>query len=221
MAKAQGLSARPRSMGQSGDSSASEPLPAGPHGRVIIGLAAVSLAISVGCGGALDSDRVGLRAPVFALPRLDDGQPYGAPDLRGTPTVVVFWALGCDPCALELRLLQQSWERHGKEGLAVLGVQIGLFAEPAAPEFPETNGVTFPSVRDGSGVVAHSFGVTGIPEAYFLDANWRIQAVDRGEEIRFDRRRGLAIWSAIPRDVLERRIAELLMPPSPPPKPAA
>ena len=194
---------------------------AAPQARVIAGLAAASLAVSVGCGATLDSDRVGLRAPVFALANLDDGKPYGTPDLRGTPTVVVFWAPGCDPCASELQLLQQSWERHRHQGLAVLGVQVGLLAEPAAPEFPETNGITFPSVRDSSGVVAGSFGVTGIPEAYFIDANWRIQAVDRGEEIGADRRRGLALWSAIPPDLLERRITELLVPPSPSPTSAA
>lgn len=196
-------------------------LPAATQGRVIVGLAAVSLAVSVGCGAAPDNDRVGLRAPVFALANLDDGEPYGTADLRGTPTVVVFWAPGCGPCALELQLLQQSWERHRNEGLAVLGVQVGLLAEPGAPEFPEMNGVTFPSVHDSSGVVAGSFGVTGIPEAYFIDANWRLQAVDRGEETGVDRRRGLALWSAIPPDLLERRIAELLRPHSPSPKPAA
>ena len=182
----------------------------GLRGRGIIGLVAVSFAVAVGCGG-LDSDRVGLRAPVFALPNLNDGKPYGTPDVRGTRTVVVFWAPGCSSCALELQLLQRSWERHRDEGLAVLGVQIGLFAESEAPKFPEMNGVTFPSVRDSSGVVASAFGVTGIPEAYFIDANWRIQAVDRGEEIGVDRRRGLALLSAIPPDVLERRIAALLI----------
>ena len=108
----------------------------------------------MGCGVALDSDRVGLRAPVFALANLDDDRPYGTSDLRGTPTVVVFWAPGCGSCAVELQLLQQAWERHRDEGLAVLGVQVGLLAEPGAPEFPKLNGVTFPTVRDSSGVVA-------------------------------------------------------------------
>ena len=99
----------------------------------------------------------------------------------------------------------------------MLGIQVGRLGEPGAPEFPEMNGATFPSVRNSSGVVAGSFGVTGIPAAYFIDADWRIQAVDRGEEVGVDGRRGIALWSAIPPDLLERRIAALLAPPSPSP----
>ena len=62
--------------------------------------------------------------------------------------------------------------------------------------------------------------MTGIPEAYLIDAHWRIQAVERGEEIEVDRRLGLVLRTAIPPDLLERLIAELLAPPSPSSKPA-
>jgi hypothetical protein len=52
--------------------------------------------------------------------------------------------------------------------------------------------------------------VTGVPETYYLDRELRVRAVDRGEEVAVDKRRGLAILSAITADLLERRIAELL-----------
>lgn len=174
-------------------------------------LVATALPAIAGCTN-LSSDRQGLRAPVFALPRIDDGKPYGTPDLRGESAIVVFWTPGCLQCAHELGLMQQVWQRHQGEGLNVLGVQIGSLNEPPAPGAAELNGVTFPNVRDATGAVAGAFGVLGTPEAYFIGSDWRVQAVDRGDEVGLDEGRGLVIWSAIPEDLLLRRVAGLLRP---------
>ena len=171
----------------------------------------------VGCAARPTDARVGLRAPDIALPRLGDTEFFGTADIQGKPTVVVFWAAGCQPCAEALQLLEKSWQRHQGEGLVVLGIQQGLPLEPNDPGFAKANGVTFPNVRDTSGAVAASFGVTGVPETYFLDRDLRVRAIDRGKEVGVDKRRGLAIWSAITPDLLERRIAELLAPSSEPP----
>lgn len=127
---------------------------------------------------------------------------------------MVFWAAGCQPCAEQLQSLGKSWQRHQGQGLVVLGIQQGLLLEPDDPGFMKANGVTFPNVRDTSGAVAASFGVTGVPETYFLDRELRVRAVDRGEEVGVDKRRGLAIWSEIAPDLLERRIAAVLAPSS-------
>lgn len=151
---------------------------------------------------------------MFTLPRIDDAKPYGTPDLRGESAIVVFWTPGCLPCADQLGSMQEVWQRHEGEGLNVLGVQIGPLNEPPAPGVAELNGVTFPNVRDASGAVAGAFGVLGTPEAYFIGRDWRVQAVDRGDEVGVDEGRGLVIWSAIPEDLLRRRVADLLKPES-------
>lgn len=186
--------------------------------RLIAGLLLLvpAMLAAAGCAGPTQP-RVGLRAPQFDLPRLRDTEFFGTADLQGKATVVVFWAAGCQPCAEQLQLLEQSLQRHHGEGLVVLGIQQGLLLEPDDPGFVKANGVTFPNVRDTSGAVAASFGVTGVPETYFLDRELRVRAVDRGEEVGVDERRGLAIWSATTPDLLERRIAELLAPISEPP----
>ena len=154
--------------------------------------------------------RVGLPAPTFSLPSLDDGNDLGTADLKGRPAIVVFWSPGCAPCADELRQLQQVWERHRSRGVAVLGVQEGFITDADAKGFLAANGVTFPNVHDRSGVVGAAFGVMGVPEAHFIDPQWRIQAIDRGDDIGVDRHAGLVIWDPIPPDVLGRRVAELL-----------
>lgn len=121
---------------------------------------------AAGCAGPTHP-RVGLRAPQFDLPRLRDTEFFGTADLQGTATVVVFWAAGCRPCAEQLQLLERTWQRHHSESLMVLGIQQGLLLEPDDPGFARANGVTFPNVRDTSGAVAASFGVTGVPETTF------------------------------------------------------
>ena len=130
--------------------------------------------------------------------------------LRDRPVVLVFWAPGCAPCAEELRLLQERWERRGDESFAVLGVQVGAIADPDALDMLAVNSVAFPNVRDRSSVVAGSFGLMGVPEAYFVDCEWRIRGVDRGEEVGLDERRGLVLWSAIPPEVLDCQLTELV-----------
>lgn len=115
-------------------------------------------------------------APQFDLPRLRDTELVGTANLQDKATVMVFWAAGCQPCAEQLQLLEQSWQHHQGEGLVVLGIQQGLLLEPDDPGFARANGVTFPNVRDTAGAVA-SFVVTGVPETYFLDRELRVRAV--------------------------------------------
>lgn len=157
--------------------------------------------------------RVGFRAPTFSLPEAESGRPYGSADLRGTPSIVVFWSPGCVPCIEELRALQQAWEEH-RQAFAVLGIQIGTVGEPPDLALLRDSAITFPNVLDRSGVVAGSFGLMGVPESHFLDADLRVIAVDRGTPVGVDHRRGLVHWSPIPPDVLDRRIAALVATPS-------
>lgn len=90
----------------------------------------------------------------------------------------------------------------------VLGIQVGLFGDRDDLAMVASNGITFPNVRD-SGSVAAAFGLLGVPEAYFLDTDTRVRAVDRGAEVGVDERRGLVLWSAIPTDILERHISDI------------
>ena len=151
---------------------------------------------------------VGLRAPSFALPRIGHEGTYGSADLAGTPAIVVFWSPGCRECVDELRLLQLAADSRG---VNVLGVQVGAITDAPDAGMLEVNGIRFPNVLDAPAVVAGSFRLMGVPEAYFVDSAWRVRAVDRGDKVTaVDQRRGLVHWSPIPADVLDRHIDELL-----------
>lgn len=153
----------------------------------------------------------GTPAPVFSLPLIGREGQLGTPELRGRPVVVTFWASGCDRCPAEAGLLEEVWRRHRGAGLVVLGVNVGD-TDAGAAAFLARHGVTYPAVAD-SGVVAASFGVTGLPETYFVDRGWRIAGLNRGFEFRVDRRLGMAQRQEIFPVVLERAVEGILQPP--------
>lgn len=128
-------------------------------------------------------------APAFTLEVLDEGAipprlraPLGGAladgrlalaELRGTPVVLNLWASWCTPCREEAPRLQQGWTRWGREGVAYLGLNIQDLRGDALA-FGREFGITYPSVRDARRGVADSYGATGIPETFFVDARGRV-----------------------------------------------
>ena len=93
--------------------------------------------------------------------------------LRGTPVVLNFWASWCDPCRAEAPVLQRAWSREGARGVLFLGLNMQDITDDARA-FARAARVTYPSLRDRSNGVAHRWGVTGLPETFFLSAQGRV-----------------------------------------------
>jgi cytochrome c biogenesis protein CcmG/thiol:disulfide interchange protein DsbE len=121
-------------------------------------------------------------APGFTLSRLADGRDAGAAwskaaadgdvalsELRGTPLVLNFWASWCDPCRSEAKVLEQAW-RAQPGGVLFLGLD-AQDAREDARDFIDQFGLTFPHVRDPGNDTQRDWGVTGLPETYFIAAD--------------------------------------------------
>jgi len=63
------------------------------------------------------------RAADFSLRTLT-GERVKLSDYRGKVVLLSFWATWCAPCKQELPVLQKLLDKHGKDGLAVLAVNI-------------------------------------------------------------------------------------------------
>lgn len=138
--------------------------------------------------GALAEGRAP-QAPSFELAVLERGrlpQPLAArvapalangelalEELRGTPTVLNFWASWCVPCREEAPVLQAAWERWGGRGVLLLGLDMQDLTSDAR-RFLSEFGITYPTIRDPGKDVADSYGATGIPETYFLTGQGRV-----------------------------------------------
>lgn len=154
----------------------------------------------------------GSPAPHFELPLIDGGT-LSSRDLIGSPVVVNFWASWCPPCREEAPNLERAWIRYRDQGVWVIGVNIQDLTEDAA-DFVGEFGITFPVVRDADQDVARAFGVTGLPETYFIDEEWKFFAVGRGREV--GRRGPTVIRGAISSSLLHGHIRVMLGGATPP-----
>ena len=106
-------------------------------------------------------------APDFAL-QLFDGRPFRLSEQRGSVVVVNYWASWCPPCREEARTLEAASRRYRDRGVLFVGVDV-WDAERDALAFIREFGVTYPNGPDPTGGILIEYGVTGIPETYFVD----------------------------------------------------
>ena len=109
--------------------------------------------------------------PERVRPALADGT-VALGELRGTPVVVNFWASWCIPCKEEAPFLAAVAQAHRRD-VAFLGIDIQDF-ESDARRFLKKLDVPYPSVRDGTPKTHTAYGLTGVPETYYVDAEGRI-----------------------------------------------
>jgi cytochrome c biogenesis protein CcmG, thiol:disulfide interchange protein DsbE len=119
-------------------------------------------------------ERGDLGAPLRArLGTVFAGRRVALAQLRGTPVVLNFWASWCDPCRAEAPVLQRTWSRERARGVLFLGLNMQDITDDAHA-FTRAASVTYPSLRDRSNGVAHRWGVTGLPETFFVSAQGRV-----------------------------------------------
>ncbi len=96
-------------------------------------------------------------------------------ELRGHPVALNFWASWCIPCRQEAPILHASALRH-RGRVVFVGVDVKDLSGDARG-FARKYQVNYVSVRDGSGDKTwNSYGLTGVPETYFINAQGRIVA---------------------------------------------
>ncbi len=149
--------------------------------------------------GELKSVLVGKPAPDFELPllspyRAEWGERFRLSEHRGKPVVLNFWASWCYPaCYEEAPVLEAGWRKY-RDRVLFFGINT-QDKEAAALEFVRRFDLTFPQGYDPRGKVGIDYGMYGVPETFFIDAEGRVRYRHAG---------------AIEAADLEKRIQEVL-----------
>ncbi len=115
-------------------------------------------------------------APELRVALLTGGTPGSEiqlAELRGRPVVVNFWASWCQPCRDEAAVLEHFAAEYGPRGVAFVGVNV-WDNEQQARAFLEEFGISYPNGTDTRGSAAVEYGLTGLPETFFIDRQGRI-----------------------------------------------
>jgi cytochrome c biogenesis protein CcmG, thiol:disulfide interchange protein DsbE len=118
-------------------------------------------------------------APNFVLSRLDRPGRLQLASFRGKAVVLNFWASWCYPCKKEAPALERAW-RGGDGRVVVLGVDVNDLSGDAR-KFMREHGVTYPIVHDNKNATSPKYGLTGLPETFFLDPRGRVVAHVAGQ----------------------------------------
>lgn len=92
-------------------------------------------------------------------------------ELRGTPVVVNFWASWCIPCKREAPELAAAARRYAGR-VAFLGIDVQDFTADARKFMADVD-APYVSVRDGTSKTYSLYGLTGVPETFYLDRKGR------------------------------------------------
>ena len=122
----------------------------------------------------------GAPAPDFTL-KDTKGEPFHLADSKGKkPVVIVFWSIFCEPCRIEMPVIQKLADKHKADGLEV--VSIVLDGEPLKSSiegFVKQENYTVRTLIDELDAkemfkVADPYGVGGTPTIFVIDRTGKV-----------------------------------------------
>ncbi|NRA45196.1 MAG: redoxin domain-containing protein [Oligoflexales bacterium] len=121
---------------------------------------------------------------VVLLQGEEPGHPHGGKklslsDFKGSPLILNFWASWCVSCRHEAAIMEAFWKKHRAKGVKMVGIAIQDSPE-AAMKFAKYFGKTYILGLDEEGKAGIDYGVTGVPETFFIDRNGVIQHKEAG-----------------------------------------
>ena len=90
--------------------------------------------------------------------------------LQGRPLLVTFWSITCASCVKEIPHLVELYERHTRDGLAIVGVSSPQDLPHRVVEFVREYGIPYPVALDVEARAQKAFGGVFVTPTTFLFA---------------------------------------------------
>lgn len=121
------------------------------------------IAVASGCPES------GQAATEFNLKPAGGGKSVALSDLKGKPTLVVFWATWCPPCRREIPELKEIYGKYGSK-MNMLGVAVNYRqTEKDVANFSKESGLPYPVLWDVDNKAMETYCVGGIPTLILVD----------------------------------------------------
>ncbi len=108
-------------------------------------------------------------APHFTASSLD-GTPISSRSFQGKIIMLDFWSSWCPPCRIEARTLSHVYREYSDKPVEFIGIAIWDNDEDILKFVQEFN-ILYPNTVDAEGRIALEYGVSGIPEKFFIDGS--------------------------------------------------
>lgn len=108
----------------------------------------------------------GKPAPQFTVKRLDQPGEVSLSQFKGRPVVLNFWATWCGPCKYEQPILDLASQTY--RDVAFIGI-VFEDTEANTRRYLEETGTPYIHLFDPKSTIAVDFGVSGVPETYFIN----------------------------------------------------
>jgi len=118
------------------------------------------------------SPLIGTNAPDFTID-LFNGSNLKLSELRGKALLLNFWSSWCIPCRDEAPLLEASWLKYRNKPVVFVGVNI-WDDDSNALTYLKKYGSGYPNGKDPTGEILVDYGVSGVPETFFIDPSGKI-----------------------------------------------
>jgi len=124
-------------------------------------------------GPRLSADPIGQMAPVFSGTQVTNDQQISLADYKGKTVVVNFWASWCTTCKAEAKVVADVARAWAAKGVVFIGIDTHD-TTAGAHTYYQTYGLSYPSVLDPDSRIGATYGVSGLPETYFINTQGQI-----------------------------------------------
>lgn len=123
----------------------------------------------------------GYLAPDFEAVDVFTGKAVRLSQLRGKPVFINFWATWCPPCREEMPAIERIYQAYrGRIEILAVGFD-PQETEEQLRDFARAYQLSFPILRDSTGVAPNTYLVRAIPTSFFMDSRGVIRVVRVGK----------------------------------------